>query len=357
MTSHDLGPYAARKARRFVGRLDDDQRGVIRGGALKPGEQPDPQLLEALADWESAVDRVARATSSARRSADPKETLPMPTQQLVDVDKLIARLSERTNGNAAARLPGLKRSAEHIVLDVDATNAAVPHGTYASGTSPNPSFLAALDARVAARTALVLGRLNLIITGTISGMPTLPKFESLPEAGAQGGQKKEAPSHSFTVSPDVTAPVIDASCYLNVSAQLDLLTAPIVDRLLKLAVIAEAEAQVVAVIEAATVTPPADLGAALATFTGPLWTPTVVIVPPGDLIGLGANVLPMQAAGIAIVVVPTATTITVLDPFGVSGALTDENLSAVEPSVIGRQVASMIWGTVSISPGAAVSVA
>ena len=47
--------------------------------------------------------------------------------------------------------------------------------------------------------------------------------------------------------------MIDASCYLNVSAQLDLLTAPIVDRLLKLAVIAEAEAQVVAVIEAGLV--------------------------------------------------------------------------------------------------------
>jgi len=139
--------------------------------------------------------------------------------------------------------------------------------------------------------------------------------------------------------------------------QLDVQTAPIVDRLLRLAVVAEAEAQVVAAIEAASAVPPADLDAAFATFVGPMWVPPVRIVPPGQLLGLSVSIPALTAAGITIAVVPSATTISIVDPFGVSGLLVDANLSQIEPSVLGRQVASMIWGQVSISPGAASYVA
>jgi hypothetical protein len=276
---------------------------------------------------------------------------------VVDLDQLLERLTQRTTGSAAARIPGLARAVEHIVADIDAASAATPHGTYPVGTTLSPAFLAALDERVAARTGVLLGRLGLIVTGSINGMPTMPIFTALPTAGAQGGQKTEAYSSAFTVSADPTPTMIDASCYLNVSLQLDVVTAPIVDRLLRLAVVAEAESQVIAAIEAVTTTPPADLSDALATFTGPLWSPTLLIVPPGALIGLGVDMPALTAAGIEIALVPTASTVTVLDPLGVNGLLADINLASIEPSVLGRQVASALWGQLSISPGSASSVA
>ena len=208
----------------------------------------------------------------------------MPT--VVDVDQLLDRLTDRTTGTAAGRIPGMARAAEHIVLDVAASAAATPKGAYPASTVQPPGYVAALDAHIATRTALLLGRLNLIVAGTIAGLPMLPSFESLPTAGKQAGQKKAVYSRAFTIAPDATATLIDASAVLNVSVQLDSVTAPIADRLLRLAVVAEAESQMIKAIEAKTVTPPADLGAALATFTGPLWSPSLVVVPPGKLIGL-----------------------------------------------------------------------
>jgi hypothetical protein len=299
--------------------------------------------------------RPARSTPPAppppARPVRQETTMP----QVVEVEALIERLSSRTTGSAAGRIPGLTRAAEHLVLE-PGTNAATPHGTYPASTVLPPDYIAGLDAKVAARTGVLLGRLGLLVGGTIAGAPMLPVFESAPSAGPQNGQKRELYSRAFTVSPDPTPTLIDAGCYLNVSLQVGIATATIVDRLLRLAVVAEAERQVIAAIEAETTTPATDLAAAFATFTG-MWSPSLLVVPPGDLVALGPSVPALNAAGITIAVVPTASTTTVLDPLAVTGMLADAEVSAVEPALLGRQVASLLWGKVSISPGGACSVA
>ena len=80
------------------------------------------------------------------------------------------------------------------------------------------------------------------------------------------------------------------------------------------------------------------------------------MTPPGGLVGLAASVPAFVAAGVTVAVVTSATTVTVLDPMAVIGLLGDSQLSAVEPALVGKQVASAIFGSVSVNPAGAASV-
>ena len=94
-----------------------------------------------------------------------------------------------------------------------------------------------------------------------------------------------------------------------------------------------------------------DLTGALATFDGEaLFAPGLVIAPPSKLLSLDGSVPALTAAGVAAVVVTSATKVSVLDPNAVTGVLADANLTHVEPAAVGRQVASMIFGSVSANP-------
>ena len=74
----------------------------------------------------------------------------------------------------------------------------------------------------------------------------------------------------------------------------------------RLAVLADAEAQVLAAIEARA-TPAADLAAAFAAFDGAaLYTPTLLVTPPSALLDLGADVQALAAGGVTVAVVPSA---------------------------------------------------
>ena len=70
---------------------------------------------------------------------------------------------------------------------------------------------------------------------------------------------------------------------------------------------------------------------------------------------LGATAAALTSAGVAVAMVPAAQ-VTVLDPMAVLGLLLDTNLSRVEPAVVGRQVASSLFGSVSVNPAGAASV-
>jgi hypothetical protein len=86
-----------------------------------------------------------------------------------------------------------------------------------------------------------------------------------------------------------------------------------------------------------------------------MWTPTLLILPPAQLLALGPSVPALAAAGISVAIVPSATKVTALDPAGVAGWLADSNVAAVEPSVLGRRVASSLWGQLAVQAGATTS--
>jgi hypothetical protein len=313
--------------------------------------------LEAFENAEHATS-AARLRQQRGHALTPAPQKELPMTQVVDVDELLARLTASTRGNARRRLPGLARAAEHMIGDLgDSATAATPHGLVPLDTTVPPGVVDALEASVQTRVASFLGRLGLLSTGQVSGWPSLPLMTT-PAVGAQAGQKLEAPSNAFTVARDPNAATIDASAMLNVSLQLEVVAAGIVDALLRIAVVAEAEAQVVAHIETQA-TAAADLATAFAHFDGSaLYAPTLVVVPPSKLLGLAANVTALAAAGVSVVVVSSATKVSVLDPNAVIGMLADEQLTAVEPSLVGRTVASMLFGSVSVNmAGCAVATA
>lgn len=250
-----------------------------------------------------------------------------------------------------------KRAAEHVVAGVLSGAPASPAGLFPSAGVVPADLLSTIEAAIEERQARVLGLFPLLHFGpTLDGWPQLPLL-TLPTVGAQGGEKLEAHSDAFDVVADPDAFVVDSVAYLNVSAQLERSLPGVVARLLHLAVMAEAEVQVVAAIEAAGSADGAtDLAGALGHFDGQaLWAPGLVLTSPGQLTKLSADVLTLQAAGIGVVVSSAATKVSVVDPTAVSGAVAINDMSAPEASVLGGQVASGIYGKVSANPAGVAS--
>ena len=178
-----------------------------------------------------------------------------------------------------------------MVTDIAPTTAATPHGIVPLSVTA-PDVAAGIEAAVAARVSALLGRFPLlVISPTASGWPALPLL-TVPEAGPQGGEGKA--SKAFTVGHDPAPTAIDASATLNVSLRLDLLAAGVVDALLRMAVVGEAETQLVAAIEAKAARP--TWAAAHLQRSGGLFGPTLVLAPPGLLVSLGSAVPTFAAA-------------------------------------------------------------
>lgn len=313
-------------------RRPDRQRALRHAGVVQPGDVLPPP---PATPWSSpALTRAAR-----------KEAMPAT----IDVDQLLAALTKSTppEGTTARSWPGLVRAAEHMIIDTDAASARTPHGTVDPTTRAPAGWVAALAVD---RMARLVGRLPLVEVGAVlgAGQPMLPTFTTDPTAGPQGGQKQDAYSKAFNVSPDAAPTLIDSSLFLNVSLQLDVVAAGIVESFARLAVVAEAEAQIVGALEAKA-TAAADIGAAFGTFTGSIYAPSLIVTGPAGLVDLAPLATILPAAGITIAVVPMATTTLVLDPAAVVGYLVAANLAAIEPSVVGRQYAEMVWGQVSIA--------
>lgn len=299
---------------------------------------------------DGAVELADRPTSGLRTLNEPKMEAPMPN--VVDLDRMLDELVARSepSGTAAGQWRVLTRAAEHVVVDVDASNAAATHGVFGIGD-------AAWDARVeelfADRLAL-LGRFPLLVeTGSSNGIPPVPSLD-LPTADEQGGQKVEAPSDAFTVAANSSPTLIDAALYLNVSAQLDAAVPGVVEALMSIAVAAEAESQVVTAIEAGA-TAATDAADAFGKFTSPLWRPSLLIVPPSGALSFAAEAQALVSLGVDVVIAPSASKMTLVDPYAVVGWLVPLQAMAVEPSVLGKQVARAIWGQLGVTAAAAAS--
>jgi hypothetical protein len=115
-------------------------------------------------------------------------------------------------------------------------------------------------------------------------------------------------------------------------------------------VIAEAQARVIAAIESIDDDTTADLAAAFATLTG-MWKPSLVVAtrrcrrarPERPVVQRGDHDRRRTDRDDD----------QVLDPLAVTGLLADAAVSTVEPSLLGRRIASLPWDKVSISPGGA----
>lgn len=281
------------------------------------------------------------------------ETTPMTNirtaPNVVDVDELFALLGQSApTGTAARAWPMLTRAAEHIVYDP--TTSAQPAGSIVVGDT---AWQGVLDTLFADRLDVV-ARFPLLVerTPTAEGRPRVPVLD-FPTAGPQGGEKQELPSDAFVVA-EADPFEIDAALVLNVSAQLARQTAStpgLVESFMALAVAAEAESQVVAAIESGA-TAVADLAAALASFIG-VWRPRLLIAPASGVLGLGDDLRALEAIGVAVAFVPTATAFTLLDVNSVIGWLEPLRDAADEPALFGRQIARALFGAVAVSPAGA----
>ncbi len=136
--------------------------------------------------------------------------------------------------------------------------------------------------------------------------------------------------------------------------QLEAVAPGIVTRLQRLALIADTEKAVLAALEAKAGAGGANIGTALATFTG-MYRPTLLILPPAALAGAVPNLAGYQAAGITIVLAPTSTKALLVDPNAVCGWLVCMSLTRTEPAVFGRQYGEGVYGKVGINPAGVVT--
>jgi hypothetical protein len=317
---------------------------------LRPGVEPDWPIGDYSLDRDrdGTVVRVLVADLTRRPALTRSREEDRHMSPTVDVDTLIERLTRSpATGTAAASFPGLVRAAEHVIADIDAASAATPHGTIPVPTRLPADYVSRLSTE---RMDRLVARFPLIEVGdgTSIGVPLMPTFSTAPTAGPQSGQKLAAYSKAFEVSPDASPTTIDSTLYLNISLQLEGLAAGITEAFMRLAVVAEAEEQLVAALAAKATAGGADISEALGTFTG-LYSPTLLVVPPGALLDQAANVDALTAAGISIVVVPTATVPLLVDPAAVSGYLARMTLTRPDPAYLGRQHAEAIHGRVSVS--------
>jgi hypothetical protein len=244
-----------------------------------------------------------------------------------------------------------QRATEHIVTDLEPSTAATPHGVFGTGTGWALELAQTWmsDAMPSQRYA------TLIEAPSGMGIPQIPSMATAPTAGAQGGEKTEAYSSAFDIQVNDVATPIDSTLYLNVSGLIvEQGALPIVDALMGAAVAAEANRQIAALIEAAATTA-ADIDAAFATFDGGRFVPSVVIVPPSQVIGLDAANL--VAAGVSVVVDPAATTVLVCAPDATVGWYKPIRVDKADVPAFGTQVGFAWFGRVGVDSAGVAAVA
>lgn len=265
-------------------------------------------------------------------------------------DKITSLLAPGTISNNGAKstpgtYPRFLRAVEHVVSDIDAASAAVPHGVVGTGTTNVDGITQALVSAWGNDAMPVVDGATLV-EQVGSGIPNLPILTTAPTAGEQGGQKQPAFSHYFDIQPNDAAVTVDSTLFLNVSLMIDWFGGwAIVEALMRAAVAAEANAQIVAAMTANASTG-TSIGEAFGGFDSGRYVPSVVIVPPSQLFSVEAQTL--AAANVRVIIDPSATAVLVVDPAATVGWFKRMNLIADEPSVLGRGVAFGVFGKVSV---------